>query len=72
MTNVQIDFALLKKLDDNDAEAIGDVHSVYGIHKITIAPSLDRITVDYDATRMTPHDVGSILISHGVPVVTSK
>lgn len=69
MTTVQTEYNLIRKVDDNDAEAIGNVYSYYGFHKIRIAPSLDRITVDYDASRMSPDDVSSVLVRFGVPIV---
>ncbi len=71
MTKIQHDYALLRILDDDDAEAIENVHSYYGIQKITIGASLDRITVDYDATRLSPADLDTVLVNFGVPIVTA-
>jgi hypothetical protein len=71
MTKVQLDYTLLRKLDDDDAEAIGNVHSYYGIQKIRIAPTLDRLSVDYDATRMTPSDLDTVLVNYGIPIVSA-
>jgi len=71
MTKVQLDYNLLRKLDDDDAEAIGNVHSYYGIQKVRIAATLDHISVDYDATRMSPSDLDNILVNYGVPIVSS-
>jgi hypothetical protein len=70
MTKIQLDYDLLRKLDDDDSEAIGNLHSHYGIQKVRIAPSLDHISVDYDATRMSPSDLDNVLVRYGVPVVT--
>ena len=70
MTKVQLDYDLIRKIDDSDAEAIGSVHGYYGIQKVRIAPSLDHISVDYDATRMTPADLTNVLVRFGVPIVT--
>ena len=69
MTNVQTEFNLLRKIDDDDAEAIEKLHSYYGIQRIRIAPSLDQLTVNYDATRMSPADVTSVLARYGIPIV---
>ena len=68
MTKVQHEYDLLRKIDDDDAEAIGNVYSYYGIQKIHIAPSLDHITVDYDATRLSPADLTNVLIRYGIPI----
>ena len=70
MTKVQFDYDLLRKITDEDAEAIGNIHSHYGIQKVRIAPSLDRITVDYDASRLSAADVASVLACYGLPVNT--
>jgi len=70
MTKVQIEYDLLRKIGDDDAGAIGNVHGYYGIQKVRIAPSLDHITVDYDATRLSPADVSSVLVRYGVPIAT--
>ena len=71
MTKVQTSYDLLRKLDDDDATAIGDVHGCYGVEKIAIAPGLDHITVDYDASRLSPSDLDSMLVNHGVPIVSN-
>ncbi|HEY3743413.1 MAG TPA: hypothetical protein VGL53_26385 [Bryobacteraceae bacterium] len=70
MTKIQLDYDLLRKLNDDDAEGIANVHAYYGIQKVRIAPGLDRISVDYDATRMSPSDLDNVLVRYGVPVVT--
>ena len=72
MTKVQLSYALLRKLTDTDADAISKVHGYYGFCRIQIAPSLDHITVDYDATRMSPKDVSNVLVRYGVPVVVAQ
>ena len=35
---------------------------------LVLAPSLDNLTVSYDATRLRPEDVESALASAGLPV----
>ena len=35
-----------------------------------VAPSLDKITVDYDASRLMKTDVEAVLVRHGVPIRT--
>ena len=68
MTKVTLHYDLTRPLGDEDAEVIARAHSVYGIARVWLAPTLDRITVDSDATRLTPRDVETALIRVGVPV----
>jgi len=68
MTKVQIRFKLQKPLDDVLLARISDAHAFYGIHKLTLAPSLDTMTVEYDASRLKPAEVESALAGAGIPV----
>jgi hypothetical protein len=68
MTKVQIRFRLQRPLDDTLLERISDAHALYGMQKVTVAPSLDAITVEYDATRLRPAEVQSALTMAGIPV----
>ena len=67
MTKVQIRFKLQKPLDEVLLARISDAHALYGIHKVTIAPSMDALTVEYDATRLKPAEVESALAGAGIP-----
>ena len=68
MTKIQKEFHLSRPLDDKLLERIPAVHSIYGIQQIIVAPSLDRLTVQYDATRLRPAEVESALAMAGIPV----
>jgi hypothetical protein len=68
MTKVQIRFRLPKPLDEPQLQRLGDTAAVYGIQKIKLSPSMDGLTVEYDATRMRPADVESTLAGAGIPV----
>ena len=68
MTKVQTHFRLPKPLDDAMMARIADAHTLYGILRIKLAPSLDNLTVEYDATRLRPAEVESALASAGIPV----
>jgi hypothetical protein len=68
MTKVQIRFRLPQPLDDTQLQRLGDTSAVYGIQKIKLNPSMDGLTVEYDATRMRPADVESTLTGAGIPV----
>jgi hypothetical protein len=71
MTKVQIRFRLRKPLDDAMLSRIADAHAVYGIYSIRIDPSLDGLTVEYDATRFGPDDVEGTLGARGIPVMVA-
>lgn len=71
MTKIQKDFDLSRPLDEALLQRISDVHAIYGIQQIKVAPSLDRLTVVYDATRLRPAEVESALASAGIPVGTT-
>jgi hypothetical protein len=68
MTKVQIRFRLQKPLDDSSLPHLAAAHAIYGIQKLKLAPSLDSVEVEYDATRLKPADVVSALAAAGVPI----
>jgi hypothetical protein len=72
MTKVQIRFRLERPLDDTLLSRIADAHTIYGIQRIQVAPSLDGLTVEYDATRLRPAEVESALAAGGIPVQAAK
>ncbi len=69
MTKIQVRFRLQRPLDDAMLSRISDAHATYGIQRIDVDPSLDGLTVDYDATRLRPAEVESVLAGAGIPVV---
>jgi copper chaperone CopZ len=68
MTKVLLRYRLLRPLDETVMERIAAAHSIYGIHSVRLAPSLDSITVEYDASRLTPEEVEAALHRAGIPV----
>ena len=68
MTKVQINFHLQRPLEESGFQGIAAAHAIYGIQKITIAPSLEELTVEYDATRLRPAEVEAALAGAGIPV----
>jgi hypothetical protein len=68
MTKLQLEYELERPLNDDDAVAIADIHSVYGFVRVTLAPSMDRITVEYDASRLSEEDVEGWLMRYGIPI----
>jgi copper chaperone CopZ len=71
MTKVTLHYDLTRPLGDSDLENIANVHSTYGMARVQVAPSLDKITVDYDASRLTKRDVESVLARFGIPIRTA-
>lgn len=68
MTKVQINFKLDKPLDDLLLQRLSDTTSLYGIQKIKLAPAMDKLMVEYDATRLRPAEVESALMGAGIPI----
>ncbi len=68
MTKVQLHYKLSRPLRDADLEGVANVHGVYGIARVQIAPSLDSLTVDYDASRLNEREVETALFHAGLPI----
>ena len=68
MTKLQLQYELERPLSDDDAVAVADIHAVYGFMRVTLAPSMDRITVDYDASRLSEKEVENWLIRYPIPI----
>ena len=68
MTKVTLHYDLSRKLTEEDYANIAALHSVYGMVRVQLAPSLDKITVDYDASRLLKTDVEADLARYGIPL----
>ena len=68
MTKVQVRFHLQKPLDDSDYKSIAEARAIYGFHKIAVAPNLQDLMVEYDATRMRPAEVEAALARMGATI----
>ena len=71
MTRIQLPFALAGPLDEPTMQRVANIYKVYGILKIDFEPGGQKLTVEYDATRMSPKDVEAVLAHAGVPLVRS-
>jgi len=69
MTKVQIRFRLPQPLDEPALTAISTVNAKYGIQKIRVAPTLDALNVEYDATRLRPAEVEAAFAVAGIAVI---
>lgn len=68
MTKVQLEYELIRPLNNELMDAIARAHGVYGIQRISLSPSMDRIKVEYDASRLSPLEVENRLQMLGIPV----
>jgi hypothetical protein len=69
VTKVTLHYNLSRPLAGEDFDNIVSVHSTYGMVRVQPSPSLDKLTVDYDASRLSKKDVEAELHRHGLPVV---
>lgn len=68
MTKIQLEYDLVRPLTDQDAGAVADVHSWYGILRVQPTAALDKLHVEYDASRLSEKDVEAVLQRFGLPV----
>jgi hypothetical protein len=72
MTKVQLEYKLTRKLEDEALmDAVARMHGVYGIASVRPSPSLDSLTVEYDASRLNPNEVEDWMRRSGLPVVAA-
>jgi hypothetical protein len=68
MTKVTLHYDLLAPLAGEELESIANIHSTYGIVRVQVSPGLDKLTVDYDASRLMKKDVEAVLQRFGLPI----
>ena len=71
MTKVQRKYKLTKPLNDELLGKISDAHGIYGFQRLQIDPSLDAITVEYDASRLSLESMENALSRAGIPIATA-
>ena len=71
MTKVTLHYDLTRPLTDEDFDNIAKAPSTYGMARAQVSPSMDKLTVDYDASRLMKTDVEAILTRHGIPIRTT-
>lgn len=69
MTKVLIRFRVGRPLDHTMMNRIADAHSIYGMIRILAHPEDSEISVEYDASRLTPADIKALLLERGIAVV---
>lgn len=68
MTKVQARFRLQKALDDSSLNSLAAANAIYGIHRLKLAPTMDELFVEYDATRLRLAEVERDLAGAGIPI----
>ncbi|MEI9812352.1 MAG: hypothetical protein WDO18_06625 [Acidobacteriota bacterium] len=68
MTKVTLHYDLTRPLGDDDFPNVSGLHSVYGIVRVLPNATLDKLTVDYDASRLMKKDVEAKLALFGMPL----
>ena len=68
MTKVEIPFALERPLDAAALDRLAAARSIYGVLRVEPGPGPGKLTVEYDASRLTVADVEAMLRRAGVPV----
>jgi len=68
MTKVTLHYALQHPLSEEELASIANIHAVFGMVRVQVAPTLDKITVDYDASRLMKKDVEATLHRFGIPI----
>lgn len=69
MTKVEVEYLLEFPVNDETMEAISRSHSIYGLRRVRLTPSMDRLVVTYDASRMQLPDVERALHESGLAVM---
>lgn len=67
MTKVDLRYRLTRPLDETLMQQIARAHGTYGILRVKLEPSLDALTVEYDASRLTRDQVEAVLHRAGIP-----
>jgi hypothetical protein len=68
MTKCERIYEVIQPLDEAALAAVNRLHGMYGIQKLRVSPSLDTLTVGWDAARLTQAQVESILAQNGLAV----
>jgi hypothetical protein len=66
MTCVEISYNYGMSPDESVMRGLDNVREVYGIRRLTFHEESRRIAVEYDATRLTPAVVASLLRRSGL------
>ena len=68
MTKIELQYDLVRPLTDDDSRNLSDMHGVYGFFRVQPLGSMDRLRVEYDASRLSEKDVEAALVRHSLPI----
>ena len=66
MTNVEINYKYGMSPDEAVMRGVDNIREVYGIRRLRIDEQARNITVEYDATRLNPATIASLLRRTGL------
>lgn len=69
MTKVVVRFQLQSTLNDRQLARLADLRGVYGVLGFDLDEANQRLSVEYDATRLQPPEVTSLLRRAGIPAL---
>ena len=69
MTKVVARFRLQSGLTERQLARLADLRGVYGVLGFDLDQANHRLSVEYDATRLRPEEVTSLLHRAGVPAL---
>jgi hypothetical protein len=68
MTFLQVSFDYEGTIRERDARSLDGIREVYGIWAISIDERSHRITIQYDASRLTRSDLAFMLRNAGIQI----
>ncbi len=68
MSKVTLHFKFLAPLDDAMMAAISRANGIFGLERVQLTPSMDRLLVDFDASRLFLAEVEAVLAAQGLPL----
>jgi copper chaperone CopZ len=66
MTNVEISYNYGMSPDEAVMRGIDNIREVYGIRRLKVDDQAHRVAVEYDATRLNPATIASLLRRAGL------
>ncbi len=67
MTKVQLHYELTRPLDDTLMARIAEAPKLFGLTRVQLASSMDKLLVEFDASRLTVAQVDAALHRAGLP-----
>jgi len=68
MTKVQVEYEFDQPLDEGLLGRVAAAHRIFGMSRVRLNPELDRLVVDYDASRLTLAQVEAALRGLDLPI----